>query len=189
MQCPFCGQDNDKVIDSRGSEGGRAVRRRRECLACHRRYTTYERPEESLRLTVVKKDNSRVPYDRQKVIAGLQKACYKCPVTDEQIRRIVEAAEEEIYRHFDKEVPSSFIGDVISGHLREVDKIAYVRFASVYQNFTSLGQLIEEARQVEQSPAAGPEQRELFEGPAGSEGGQEQPPRGGPRRQKQGDSH
>jgi transcriptional repressor NrdR len=169
MQCPFCGQDNDKVVDSRSSEGGRAVRRRRQCLSCHRRYTTYERPEESFRLTVVKKDGSRAPYERQKVIAGLQKACYKRPVTDEQIRQIVEAAEEEIFRHFDREVPSSFIGDVVSGHLREMDQIAYVRFASVYQNFGSLGQLIEEAKQVERSPVAGPEQGDLFEDKGGAD--------------------
>jgi transcriptional repressor NrdR len=168
MQCPFCGQDRDKVVDSRSSEGGRTVRRRRQCLSCNRRFTTYERPEESLRLTVVKKDGSRVPYERQKVIAGLQKACYKRPVTDEQIRQIVEAAEEEIFRHFDREVPSSFIGDVVSGHLREVDKIAYVRFASVYQNFSSLEQLIEEAKQVEQSPVAAAEQPELFDGSDGA---------------------
>ena len=95
MQCPFCGQDSDKVVDSRSSEGGRAVRRRRECLACNRRYTTYERPEDVLRISVIKKDGSREPYDRQKIIAGLQKACYKRPITDEQILGVLEAAEEE----------------------------------------------------------------------------------------------
>ena len=92
MQCPFCGQDHDKVVDSRSSEGGRVVRRRRQCLACDRRFTTYERPEEALRFSVVKRDGSREPYERQKVIAGLHKACYKRPVTDEQIRRIVQEA-------------------------------------------------------------------------------------------------
>lgn len=163
MQCPFCGQDNDKVVDSRSSEGGRIVRRRRQCLACGKRYTTYERPEETIRLTVIKKDGSREPYDRQKVILGLQKACYKRPITDEQIGQVVEAAEEEIFRSFDKQVPSSFIGDTLSARLRELDKIAYVRFASVYRNFTDVGELIDEAQEVKDSPPVGPEQPDLFE--------------------------
>ena len=165
MQCPFCGQDNDKVVDSRSSEGGRTVRRRRQCLACSRRFTTYERPEEALRLTVIKKDGSRAPYERQKVIAGLQKACYKRPVGDEQIRQIVEASEEDIFRNFDRDVPSSFIGDVVSRRLRDVDKIAYVRFTSVYQNFNNLGELIEQAREVDETPLPDKKQKDLFEPP------------------------
>src|ERR1044072_1855148 len=123
MQCPICGHDNDKVVDSRSSEGGRVVRRRRECLACTRRFTTYERPEENVRLTVIKKDGSRRTYQREKIMAGLQKACYKRPVTDEQIRLIVEATEEEIFRQYDRDVPSSFIGDAVSRNLKVVDKI------------------------------------------------------------------
>lgn len=164
MQCPICGQNEDKVVDSRSSEGGRVVRRRRECLACARRFTTYERPEEIIRLSVTKKDNTRVPYDRQKVITGLEKACYKRPVTPEQIRRIVETAEEEIFRNFDKTVPASFIGDVVSRGLKEVDKIAYVRFASVYREFADVGELIDEAREVKDAPFVGPEQQDLFAG-------------------------
>ena len=163
MQCPFCGRNNDKVVDSRSSEGGRVVRRRRECLDCTRRFTTYERPEETLRLTVIKKDGSRSPYQREKVINGLQRACYKRPITDEQIRMIVEAAEEDIFRNYERDVPSSFIGDVVGAHLREVDQIAYVRFASVYRNFADVGELIEEAREVKESPVPGPGQKELFE--------------------------
>ena len=163
MQCPFCGQDNDKVVDSRSSEGGKIVRRRRECLACTRRYTTYERPEETIRLNVVKKDQSREPYDRQKIITGLQKALYKRPVTDEQIMKIVDAVEEDIFRRFDREVPSTFVGDAVSSHLREVDKIAYVRFASVYREFSDVGELIEEAQEVRNSRANNPGQKALFE--------------------------
>jgi len=163
MQCPFCGQDSDKVVDSRSSEGGCAVRRRRQCLACGRRFTTYERSEEAVRQTVVKKDGSRAPYERQKIIAGLQKACYKRPVTDEQIRRIVEETEEDIFRSCDKEVPSTFIGDAVSARLREVDKIAYVRFASVYRQFKDVGELIDEAQELQRTSDAGPEQRDLFE--------------------------
>jgi len=162
MQCPFCGQDSDKVVDSRSSEGGRTVRRRRECRSCGKRYTTYERPEENLRITVVKKDGLRVPYERQKLISGVQKACYKRPVSDDQIRGIVEATEEDIYRRCDREVHTRFIGEVVGGHLREVDKIAYVRFASVYRNFADVGELIEEAREVKDIPVIGPEQKDLF---------------------------
>lgn len=162
MQCPFCGQDNDKVIDSRGAEGGRVVRRRRECIACKRRYTTYERPEESIRLTVVKKDGSREPYQREKIIEGLRRACYKRPVSDEQVMKIIEATEEDVYHRFDREVPSSFIGDVISVHLRKVDKIAYVRFASVYRDFADVGELIQEAQDAKDAPSVGPEQKPLF---------------------------
>jgi transcriptional repressor NrdR len=164
MQCPFCGKDHDKVIDSRSSEGGRVVRRRRECLDCARRFTTHERPEETLRLTVIKKDGSREPYQREKIIRGLQKACYKRPVRDEQLRWIVEATEEEVFRHYERELPSSAIGDIVSSRLKAVDQIAYVRFASVYRDFADVGELIDDARQVRESPRAGPEQKDLFEG-------------------------
>ena len=163
MQCPSCGQDNDKVVDSRSSEGGRVVRRRRECLACGRRYTTYERLEEILRMTVVKKDGSRVPYDREKLILGLQRACYKRPVADAQIRQIVEATEEEIFRRYAKEVPARFIGDLVCGHLRGVDKVAYIRFASVYRDFQDVGEFINEASEVRNTPVVGPEQQDLFD--------------------------
>ena len=163
MQCPFCGQDRDKVVDSRSSEGGRSVRRRRRCLACDRRYTTYERPEDSLRLTVIKKDGSRETYKREKLILGLQRSCYKRPVTDEQILAVVEVVEEEIFRKFDRQVPSRFIGDVVCARLRELDKIAYVRFASVYRQFQDVGELIEQAQEVRDDPHVGPEQKELFE--------------------------
>jgi len=162
MQCPFCGQDKDRVIDSRSSDGGRVVRRRRQCEACSRRYTTYERVEEAVRLTVLKKDGSRQPYDRQKLILGLEQACYKRPVTDQQIRGIVEATEEDIFRQFEKDVPSDFIGDTVGRHLKLVDKIAYIRFASVYRQFADVGELIEEAKGVKEMPVCGPGQKDLF---------------------------
>jgi len=164
MQCPYCGQDHDRVVDSRSSEGGRAVRRRRECLGCQQRFTTYERPEDVVKLNVIKKDGTRVPYDRQKVIDGLQKACFKRSVTDDQFLAIISAVEEEMFENFDKDVPSKFIGDVVSSQLRKVDKIAYIRFASVYRNFTDVGELIDEAREVDESPVVGPGQGDLFEG-------------------------
>ncbi len=164
MQCPFCGQDRDKVVDSRSAEGGRVVRRRRHCQSCGRRYTTYERPEEATRITVVKKDGARESYQREKIIEGLQRAGYKRPaVTNEKIRQIVDNTEEEIFRQFDKEVPSSFIGDRVSEHLREVDQIAYIRFASVYRQFADVTELIAEAEGVQHAPGVQPAQRALFE--------------------------
>ena len=163
MQCPFCGTDNDKVIDSRASNGGKAVRRRRECNHCKRRFTTYERAQNTPRITVIKRDGSRVPFDRQRVLTGLEKACFKRPVSGEQLRKIVDATEEEIFREFDKEVPVTFIGDTVSKWLREVDKVAYIRFASVYRKFQDVGELIEEAQEVRDLPEPPPGQAKLFE--------------------------
>ena len=160
MQCPFCGSLEDRVVDSRGSDGGRAVRRRRECVECSRRFTTYERVEEVSRIAVVKKDGSRVPFDRGRILAGLQKSCFKRPVSDEQLLQIVEAVEDEVYREFDKEVPSGFIGDIVAQHLRAIDKVAYIRFASVYREFRDVGELIEEAEGV----------RNVYDGPPGQPG-------------------
>lgn len=151
MRCPFCKEDRDKVIDSRSSDAGRIIRRRRQCLACKRRFTTYEKTGESFKLSVVKKDSSRVPYERDKIIAGLQKACYKRPVSAEQIQQTADRIEEDIFRNFDKEVPSTFIGESAMRHLRVVDKVAYIRFASVYRDFEDAGELIEEVSQAIQS--------------------------------------
>jgi transcriptional repressor NrdR len=148
MRCPFCKEDRDKVVDSRSSDAGRVIRRRRQCLACKRRFTTYERIGEGFKLYVVKKDESRVPYDRNKIISGLQKACYKRPVSAEQIQRIADKAEEMIFRNFDKEVSSSFIGESVMKQLRRVDKVAYIRFASVYRDFRDAGELIKEVSEA-----------------------------------------
>ena len=148
MRCPFCKEDKDRVIDSRSSDSGRIIRRRRQCLACKRRFTTYEKIGESFKLYVVKKDNSRVPYDRDKIIAGLQKACYKREVSAEQIQQIADKTEEDIFRRFDKEVSSAFIGESIMKHLRVADKVAYIRFASVYRDFKDADELIDEVSQV-----------------------------------------
>jgi transcriptional repressor NrdR len=158
MRCPFCKEDRDKVIDSRSSDGGRVIRRRRQCLVCKRRFTTYEKIGESVKLYVVKKDNSRVPYDRSKIVGGLQKACYKRSVSAEQIQRITDKAEEMIFRSFDKEVPSAFIGESVMKQLRRVDKVAYIRFASVYRDFRDAGELIKEVSEAitEAEPGAEP---------------------------------
>lgn len=148
MRCPFCKENRDKVIDSRSSDSGRVIRRRRQCLACRKRFTTYEKIGESSKLYIVKKDNSRVPYDRDKVIAGLQKACYKRPVSAEQIQQIADRVEEDIFKSFDKETPSSFVGESVMKHLRATDKVAYIRFASVYRDFKDAGDLIDEVTQA-----------------------------------------
>lgn len=144
MRCPFCKEDQDRVIDSRSSDNGRTIRRRRQCLVCERRFTTYEKVNETFRLFVVKKDNTRVPYDRDKVISGLQKACYKRTITAEQIQQIADKVEESIFRNFDKEVSSSFVGESVMKQLRKVDKVAYIRFASIYRDFRDAGELIKE---------------------------------------------
>ena len=150
MRCPFCDADKEslKVIDSRACEGGRAIRRRRECLQCNKRFTTYERIEDQIKLTVIKKDGSRVPWDRAKIMSGLERACYKRPVEAVAMQRIVEEVEDEIFRSHDKEVPSVDIGRMASDRLRHVDQVAYVRFASVYRQFKTLEDLVNEAKAV-----------------------------------------
>ena len=162
MKCPFCKEDRDKVIDSRSSDGGRVIRRRRQCIVCRRRFTTYEKIGEGFKLYVVKKDNSRVPYGRDKIVAGLQKACYKRPVSAEQIQRIADKVEETIFQSFDKEVSSAFIGESVMKRLRRIDKVAYIRFASVYRDFKDAGELIKEVSEAiaDTEPAA---QLMLFE--------------------------
>lgn len=162
MRCPFCKEDRDKVIDSRSSDSGRVIRRRRQCLACKRRFTTYEKAGESFKLYVIKKDKSRVPYQRDKIVSGLQKACYKRAVSTEQIQQIADRVEEDILRRFEKEVTSAFIGQSVMKHLRSVDKVAYIRFASVYRDFKDVNELIEEVSRVIQN-AEPVEQLKLFD--------------------------
>ncbi len=163
MRCPFCKEDNDKVIDSRSSDASRVIRRRRQCLACKRRFTTYEKTGDSIKLHVVKKDKSRVPYDRDKIIVGVQKACYKRPVSAEQVQQIADRTEEDVFRQFDREVTSAFIGECVMKHLREVDKVAYIRFASVYREFKDAGELIDEVtRAIQETEPV--DQLKLFDG-------------------------
>lgn len=142
MMCPFCRDGETKVIDSRLSQPF-SVRRRRECLACGKRYTTYEKIEESP-LKVIKKDGARVPFDRMKMVTGIETACYKRPVSPDQIEAIVAQIEAEIYENFDREVPSRFIGERVSAVLKDVDQVAFVRFASVYRNFTDANDFVTE---------------------------------------------
>ncbi|MEX0687605.1 MAG: transcriptional regulator NrdR [Pirellulales bacterium] len=134
MRCPFCRADNDRVIDSRAGDDGGSIRRRRECLACRRRFTTYERIERQL-LTVVKKQGERDPFDRDKLTRGLAKACWKRPVTAEDIEAVVAALEAELFGSYESEVPSRVIGERLMELLKGLDQVAYVRFASVYREF------------------------------------------------------
>jgi transcriptional repressor NrdR len=152
LRCPFCKEDKDKVIDSRSSEGGRVIRRRRACLLCEKRFTTYEKIGEGFKLNVIKKDGSRLPYDRDKLISGLQKACYKRPVSADQIQEVADKVEEDVFKNYDKEVLSRFIGESVMQHLREIDKVAYIRFASVYRDFKDAGELIDEVTQAIEEP-------------------------------------
>jgi transcriptional repressor NrdR len=147
MRCPFCSVDNDKVVDSRSSSDGGVVRRRRECLACSKRYTTYERIEETP-LRVVKKDGSRAPFDREKIRHGIERACEKRKIDVRQIDEIVAEVENEISRKFDREVPTRVIGEMVMDRLKNLDKVAYVRFASVYREFKDVEDFVEAAKGV-----------------------------------------
>jgi transcriptional repressor NrdR len=150
MHCPFCNADKEslKVIDSRTCEGGRSIRRRRECLVCHKRFTTYERIEDPIKLIVVKKDGRRMPWDRSKILTGVERACFKRPVPESELLRIVDEVEEEVFKTHDREVPSTLVGGLVTDKLRRVDQIAYVRFASVYRQFKTVEELMDEARAV-----------------------------------------
>jgi len=142
MICPFCRHDETKVVDSRGSQEF-VIRRRRECLDCGRRFTTYEKIEESP-LKVIKKDGTRIPFDREKIRIGLEKACYKRPVSADQIEQIISEVEVEVSANFEREVPSRYIGEQVFNCLRRVDQVAFVRFASVYREFKDVNDFVEE---------------------------------------------
>ena len=143
MKCPFCGTLDNRVIDSRLSQGGEVPRRRRECEGCDRRYTTYERVEQVLPY-VIKKDGRREPFDRMKILAGLRRACEKRPVSAEQLEQLVDRIERAMVETGEKEVPSSQVGERIMDGLRDLDQVAYVRFASVYRSFKDIHEFMAE---------------------------------------------
>lgn len=142
MMCPFCRDGETKVIDSRLHEEF-SIRRRRECLDCGRRFTTFERIADSP-VKVIKKDGSRVAFEREKIRIGLEKACYKRPVSEEQIEKIICEVEAEVYQNYEREVPSRIIGEMVFNALREIDQVAFVRFASVYREFKDVNDFVEE---------------------------------------------
>ena len=137
MKCPYCGYIEGKVIDSRPTEEGNAIRRRRECLKCQRRFTTYEKLE-TISIAVIKQDNSRQSYDRDKVIRGIIRACEKRPIPLAQMEKIADDIEGELYQSMVKEVTSTEIGERVMNHLKEIDEVAYVRFASVHKHFSDI---------------------------------------------------
>ncbi|MBO5102750.1 MAG: transcriptional regulator NrdR [Clostridia bacterium] len=142
MKCKFCNSVDSKVIDSRLNENGTSVRRRRECIKCGRRFTTFEEYE-TIPVLIVKTDGSRQPFDREKIKRGLIKACEKRPVTITQIEEIVNNIEKEVYNTLEPEIQSKFIGELVMREIKKVDQVAYIRFASVYRQFTDVGNFIE----------------------------------------------
>lgn len=147
MRCPRCGHLESRVVDSRYREGGVEIRRRRECEKCGFRFTTYERIEESTPL-VIKKDGSRQPYDRNKILSGIRKACEKRPVSLEQMEAIVKKIEQRIQDQGLSEISSSEIGEIVTNELREIDEVAYVRFASVYREFKDVSEFMNELKKL-----------------------------------------
>ena len=147
MKCPYCGTNRDKVIDSRSIKGSKSVRRRRECLKCGNRFTTYEYIEE-IPLMVVKKDGRREPFDRNKILSGLVKACEKRPVSMQKIEKIADGIEKYLQKNFDREVKAAVIGELTMKHLHSMDQVAYVRFASVYREFKDINQFMKELRHL-----------------------------------------
>lgn len=143
MKCPFCDHPDTKVIDSRPTVDGKAIRRRRECEACGKRFTTYEKLENSI-LMVIKRDGSREAFDRDKILTGIVKACEKRQVSMDEIERVVDEIERGLNNMMEKEVKSSFIGELVMEKLKALDEVAYVRFASVYKHFTDVGTFIKE---------------------------------------------
>lgn len=150
MRCPFCNSDNTSVVDSRPVEESNAIRRRRKCENCRKRFTTYEKIE-TIPVIIVKKDKNREEYDRAKIEAGVLRACHKRPVSAAQITELVDSVETEVFSREEKEIPSSFIGELIMTKLRALDPVAYVRFASVYREFTDVETFMEELRQFQKS--------------------------------------
>ncbi|MBR3792267.1 MAG: transcriptional repressor NrdR [Clostridia bacterium] len=147
MKCPYCGYAEGKVIDSRPTEDGNAIRRRRECLQCQRRFTTYETLE-TISLAVVKQDNSRQPYEREKIIRGIIRACEKRPISLPQMEKIADDIEGELYQAAIKEVSSTELGERVMRHLKELDEVAYVRFASVHKHFSDIETFMDELNKL-----------------------------------------
>ena len=146
MKCPFCGKDNTKVIDSRPTDDS-AIRRRRQCDACGKRFTTYEKVE-SMPLIVIKKDNNREQYSRQKIENGIIRACYKRPVPTEKIQQAVNNIETKVFSLEEKEIPSSVVGELVMDELKDLDEVAYVRFASVYREFKDVNTFMDELKKI-----------------------------------------
>ena len=147
MKCPYCNQDNTHVVDSRPVDENTAIRRRRMCDECGKRFTTYEKVE-TIPLIVIKKDQNREQYERSKIEAGVLRACHKRPVSAEQIHELVDAVETEIFNMEEREIPSSVIGEIVMDKLKELEAVAYVRFASVYREFKDVNTFMDELKKM-----------------------------------------
>ena len=147
MKCPFCNFRNDKVLDSRESKDGKSVRRRRECLKCSKRFTTYEQVEQIMPV-VVKKDGRRETFDRFKILNGIKKACEKRPVSMAAMENVVQEIEKEVHNRMDKEINGKDLGDLVMVQLKKLDHVAYVRFASVYRQFKDIGEFVDEIKKL-----------------------------------------
>jgi len=173
MICPFCGANKDKVIDSRSSEGGAVVRRRRQCIDCERRFTTYERVEETpARLMVIKRDKTRQPFDRAKIEAGVRVACGKRPVGAGALERLVDHVEDAIYREHDREVESRVIGEMVANRLRDLDEIAFVRFGCDYYQFKNVGDVMKQIEDLAGRVRDVKDQQRLFPDGSSPESGE-----------------
>lgn len=147
MKCPFCGHDNTRVIDSRPAEENNSIRRRRVCDECDKRFTTYEKVE-TIPLIIIKKDNNRETYDRSKIEAGVLRACHKRPISAGQLEKLVDDVETEVFKMEEKEISSDVIGEYVMEKLKELDMVAYVRFASVYREFKDINTFMDELKKV-----------------------------------------
>ena len=147
MKCPFCNQDNTRVVDARPADDNTAIRRRRMCDACGKRFTTYEKVE-TIPLIVIKKDQNREQFDRSKIEAGVLRACHKRPVSAEQIHRLVDDVETEVFNLEEREIPSSVIGEIVMDKLKDLEAVAYVRFASVYREFKDVNTFMDELKKI-----------------------------------------
>jgi len=146
MKCPYCGKENTRVIDSRPTDDS-SIRRRRQCDECGKRFTTYEKVE-TLPLIVVKKDNNREPYDREKIVAGIVRSCHKRPIAMKQINDMVDDIEGQIFNMEEKEIPTTTIGSIVMDKLKDLDEVAYVRFASVYREFKDVNTFMDEIKKI-----------------------------------------
>ena len=147
MKCPFCGEDDTRVIDSRPADENMSIRRRRQCDKCQKRFTTYEKVE-AIPLVVIKKDQTREPYDRTKIEKGVFRSCHKRPISVPQINHLVDQVEAKVFSKEEREIPSSYIGELVMRYLEELDAVAYVRFASIYREFKDVDTFMEELKKI-----------------------------------------
>ena len=147
MKCPFCGEDDTRVIDSRPADENMSIRRRRQCDKCQKRFTTYEKVE-AIPLVVIKKDQTREPYDRTKIEKGVFRSCHKRPISVPQMNHLVDQVEAKVFTKEEREIPSSYIGELVMRYLEELDAVAYVRFASIYREFKDVDTFMEELKKI-----------------------------------------